>query len=114
MRQPDGATPLNPGCFIYVGLAMSHFGHALLEGVSRLWFIRANPDMPILWHDIALPVPHSLWPSWWDELWQMPVLDRHVHHAIRQPARFAKIVVPRPGLTIGETLHLAQARRYKG
>jgi len=87
---------------------MDHFGHFLLEAMSRLWFIRANPQVPVLWHDIALPIPHTSWPSWRQQVWRLLGLDRHVHHVIRQPRCFGQVIVPCPGLT-KQGLHPSQA-----
>jgi capsular polysaccharide biosynthesis protein len=108
-RQPDGAVPRKPGRFIYGGLLMDHFGHFILEAMARLWFIRAHPELPVLWHDIALPIPHTPWPGWRQQAWRLLGLDRHVHHVIYEPGRFDHVIVPRPGLTVSDGLHPSQA-----
>jgi capsular polysaccharide biosynthesis protein len=108
-RQPDGFVPRRLGTFIYGGLLMDHFGHFLLEAMSRLWFIRAHPELPVVWHEIRLPVPHTCWPGWWHQLWQLLGLDHHRHHVIREPRRFGRVIVPQPGLSLNDGLHPAQA-----
>ena len=40
---PPGPVARLDGTAAYGGLAMSHFGHVLLEALSRLWFLRAKP-----------------------------------------------------------------------
>ncbi len=84
IRQPDSFVPRRLGRFIYGGLLMDHFGHFLLGAMSRLWFIRAHPELPVLWHTIALPVlwhtialpvPHSPWPGWLQQVWHLLGLD---------------------------------------
>jgi Glycosyltransferase 61 len=109
VRPPASFAPRKLGRFIYGGLLMDHFGHFLLEAMARLWFIRAHPELPVLWHDIALPVPHSPWKDWRREVWQLLGLDRHVHNMIRQPRRFSHVAVPHPGLTQALGLHPEQA-----
>jgi hypothetical protein len=109
IRQPDRFAPRRMGRFIYGGLLMDHFGHFLLEAMARLWFIRAHPELPVLWHEIALPVPHSPWPGWRGEMWHLLGLDRHLHHVIRQPRRFNHVIVPHPGLTLAHGLYPEQA-----
>ena len=37
------------GSAIYMGVLFHHFGHFLLEGLSRAWFAKANPELPIVW-----------------------------------------------------------------
>lgn len=108
--RPLGIRPhRTPGRFIYGGLLMDHFGHFLLEAMARLWFIRAHPDLPVLWHEIDLPVPHAPWPGWRQEVWHLLGLDRHTHHVIRRPMRFAQVAVPRPGFSPSRGLHPRQA-----
>jgi capsular polysaccharide biosynthesis protein len=107
-RKPDGFVARKLGRFIYGGLLMDHFGHFLLEAMSRLWFIRTNPELPVLWHDIALPIPHTGWPGWRQQVWRLLGLDRHAHHVIRRPRRFGRVIVPCPGLTV-DGLHPSQA-----
>jgi hypothetical protein len=109
VRQPDRFAPRKLGRFIYGGLLADHFGHFLLEAMARLWFIRAHPELPVLWHEIALPVPHSPWPGWRREMWHLLGLDQHTHVMIRQPRRFSHVVVPHPGLTLEHGLHPRQA-----
>lgn len=37
------------GRYIFGGHFMGHYGHFLLETLSRLWFIKEYPDVPIVW-----------------------------------------------------------------
>ena len=47
-RKPEpGALHLN-SMAIYGGMLMNHFGHFLVEAMSRLWFIQERPQLPIL------------------------------------------------------------------
>ena len=108
-RQPDSFVPRKLGRFIYGGLLMNHFGHFLTEALSRLWFIRAHPEIPVLWHGVALPVPHTVWPGWLQQVWSLLGLGRHLHHVIREPRRFGQVIVPQPGLTLAGGLHPSQA-----
>jgi hypothetical protein len=108
-RRLDPGVHRRPGRFVYGGLLMDHFGHFLLEAMARLWFIRAHPELPILWHEIDLPVPHAPWPGWRQELWRLLGLDRHSHQVVRHPMRFGQVVVPRPGFSVSEGLHPLQA-----
>jgi capsular polysaccharide biosynthesis protein len=99
----------HPGRFVYGGVLMDHFGHFLLEAMARLWFIRAHPELPVLWHEIDLPVPHAPWPGWRQEAWSLLGLAQHRHHVIRRPMRFEHVVVPQPGFSTAQGLHPLQA-----
>lgn len=37
------------GTHIFAGYLFPHYGHFLLESLSRLWFIKQNPDLPLVW-----------------------------------------------------------------
>lgn len=39
----------SPGTAIYMGILFHHFGHFILEGLSRAWFAKQNPSLPIAW-----------------------------------------------------------------
>jgi capsular polysaccharide biosynthesis protein len=107
-RPLDTPAPYAAGRFVYGGMLMDHFGHFLLEAMARLWFIRAHPELTVLWHEIALPVPHAPWQGWLQEIWHLLGLDQHKHHILRSPIRFEEVVVPRPGFST-EGLHPLQA-----
>ncbi len=38
------------GRHVYGGILFGHFGHFLVESLSRAWFLRRHPDLPVLWH----------------------------------------------------------------
>lgn len=61
-RRPNGAPrqmgfPADPaparaeraGTAIYLGPLLEHFGHFLLESLSRVWFARRHPELPVVW-----------------------------------------------------------------
>jgi capsular polysaccharide biosynthesis protein len=110
MKPGNGAAAPMPGSFIYGGVLVSHFGHVLRDGLAGLWFIRQRPELPILWHWLDLPVPHSAWPTWLDEIWQILGLDRHAHHIIKAPVTVDQVILPDPGLMAPNVLHRMQAR----
>ena len=102
-------TPTNfPGPAIYGGVLMNHFGHFVLEAMSRLWFIRERPDLPVLWHWIDLPVPHSVWKSWIENLWRVLGLAAGRHHLIRAPVRCSHVLLPDSGILAADCLHPRQ------
>ena len=37
------------GDIIFTGFLFKHYGHFLLESLSRLWFAKLRPEMPVLW-----------------------------------------------------------------
>jgi len=108
-RPKDLDAHRHPGRFVYGGVLMDHFGHFLLEAMARLWLIRTHPELPVLWHEIDLPVPHAPWPGWRQEVWRLLGLDQHRHYVIHRPMRFGQVVVPRPGFSTSEGLHSLQA-----
>jgi hypothetical protein len=107
-RKPEpGALYLNSTA-IYGGMLMNHFGHFLVEAMSRLWFIQEQPQLPILWHSISLPVAHTPWSGWMDEVWALLGLRARRHHVILKPVQCEKVILPRPGLIAANRLHPKQ------
>ncbi len=97
-QQDLGAAQALDGTYIYGGVLMNHFGHVLLEGLSRLWFIRTRPELPVLWHSLDLPVPHTAWQGWLDQLWSVLGLIRHRHVIMRETVRVERVLVPAHGV----------------
>lgn len=107
-RKPEpGALHLNNAA-IYGGMLMNHFGHFLVEAMSRLWFIQERPQLPILWHSISLPVAHTPWPGWMDEVWALLGLRARHHHIILKPVQCDTVILPRSGLVATNRLHPRQ------
>lgn len=109
---PPPAEPVTArfaGPVVYGGLAMNHFGHFLLEALSRLWFLQRHPDLPVVWHWIDLPVPHSAWPGWIEDLLATVGLGGHRHHILRRPVIAPTIILPDEGFRTHRWLHPDQA-----
>jgi len=94
---------------VYGGMAMNHFGHFVLEALSRLWFLRDRPELPILWHWIDLPVPHSAWEGWMDQVMALVGLGQRRNIMLRAPVFARQIIVPRHGFQSCAFLHPDQA-----
>lgn len=81
---------------IFGGFLIDHFGHFLLESLSRLWFVLDNPDDV---RPIAFISKGNSWPSWFDEFMQLLDIPQHrIIHVVR-PTQFANVTVPE------ETIH---------
>ena len=37
------------GTAIYMGVLPRQYGHFILEGLSRAWFAKQRPDLPVVW-----------------------------------------------------------------
>ncbi len=82
---------------VYGGVAMHHVGHFILEGLSRLWFMRRHPELPIIWHWIDLPIPHPDDRGWQRELITLLGLGKHRHIFLRQPLFVEHLILPSQG-----------------
>lgn len=97
------------GTFIYGGVLIDHFGHFLTDGLASLWYLRMRPDLPVLWNRAVHPIPHTLWPDWSGQLWDLLGLNQHRHLMIESPITVERLIVPDPGLGNG-FVHDRQAR----
>ena len=106
---PQRPIATHHGTAIYGGLAMHHVGHFLLEGLSRLWCLKNFPELPIIWHWIDLPIPHSDDRCWQKELIGLVGLATHRHVFLRHPLQVERLFLPEPGFLSGQFFHPLQA-----
>jgi len=87
---PDGELPAMTGPVIYAGPTHASWGHFLTQGLSRLWFAKQHPTMPILWDARHL------------EPYQQHVLDvlgiANPQRFLTEPVRVSEVIFPYPGL----------------
>jgi len=94
---------------IYAGVFFTHYGHFLLESLSRLWYAKEHPELPIVWIGVdSWQSPPQL------REWQRDILDvLGVHNPIRvliRPERFATVHVPDAGYKYGDWFHPEHAK----
>ena len=89
------------GDFIYGGQLWDHFGHFLLEGLTRAWAFARLPG-PILWQRRA---PHSTLLGWQQDILDRIGLGAREHRVIDRPVRVARLAVPEQGLVTRRFLH---------
>jgi capsular polysaccharide biosynthesis protein len=77
---------------IYAGHIIDQFGHFILDSLSRLWFAKQRPDLPMVWMNSG---PYKGY--------QKEILDLvGIHNSalfLEKPARFRTIHVPDTGFT---------------
>ncbi|WP_137125365.1 glycosyltransferase 61 family protein [Roseomonas sp. HF4] len=89
----------------YGGVLFGHFGHFLIESLSRFWWLKSNPAMPVLWHAV---VPRVL--PWQQEIFGLLGMAGVSMHLIARPLKVAQLVVPELGFVIQNQVSDAQAR----
>ncbi len=98
-----------PGVYVYGGVLSDHFGQFLLDGMRNLWFIKENPDLPVLWHSLVFhadpAVPPDDFPGWLKQIWQILGLERHRHLHIREAVTVERVILPDPGRPNVHCLH---------
>jgi tetratricopeptide (TPR) repeat protein len=79
------------GRAIYGGILQRHFGHFLVDGLSRLWYARLHPKLPIVW------TGECKYTSWQKEI--LEILGIPVDNAIfvDEPMLFNELVIPKRG-----------------
>ncbi|MFO1025866.1 MAG: glycosyltransferase 61 family protein [Acetobacteraceae bacterium] len=96
------------GPHIYGGTLGAKFGQLLLGGLSRLWFLRQHPDLPVIWQsDRALLT--EPWPDLIAQLWRLLGLDRHRHVHVKAPVLVEQVILPDAGRQTMLTMHPRQA-----
>jgi len=76
---------------VYGGILINHFGHALTESLSRIWWLVENPDTSYKFVFIAdscvADVPFI-------DFFQMLGLDKEQIVLVKEPTRFESIIIP--------------------
>ena len=105
---PPTTSRTDPRPVVYAGHLSYHFGHFILESLSRLWFAREHPERPIVWACRPEPVP----PAWHG--WQRQILDvlglRNEVLLLTEPTRFRSVDIPEPGYRVKDFFSRQHAR----
>jgi hypothetical protein len=98
----------DPREVVYAGNLQPHFGHFILEGLSRLWYAALHPELPIAWA-CRTEQPVAGLNRWQREILAvLGIVNEPI--LIAQPMRFAGIHVPDPGYRIKDFMSGQQAR----
>lgn len=95
------------GTWIYGGVLRPHYGHFLLESLSRAWFLRRRPDLPILWHAAN---GRAVLSPWHREVFAMLGMPEGRMQVILRPTAVERVLLPDAGCVIERRLHPVQAR----
>ncbi len=97
------------GTYIYAGLLVSHFGHFLLESLAHLWFIKLNPDLPILW--VAAHQQQEL------STFQKEILSllkiKNTIHILTEQSKIEKLIVSQTGYMVSSEFSALQKQALK-
>ncbi len=92
------------GRHVFAGLLLPHFGHAIVETLSRAWYLRAHPGEAPLWLMRAERPSHAA-----HELLACVGLRAPPQSILREPALVEELVIPAQGCAFGGFFHPAQA-----
>ncbi len=51
-RAPKESMRIAKGRYIFAGYLFAHYGHCLLDSLSRLWLIKRYRKLPLVWLDV--------------------------------------------------------------
>ena len=87
---------------IYGGILINHFGHFLLEALSRAWAITDYPDVDVYFHLGPREKYNSFTDlkSWQQELLSAVLIRPERLHFITEDTGFDELMVPEPGFVI--------------
>lgn len=104
LSQPAPAQKTIKEKAVYAGILFNHYGHFVLESLSRAWYFKSRPQLPLAWVPVVLT----------DELkeWQKEILDilgiKNKIIFVNQPTAFEKLVVPEAGFSIPGNVFLKE------
>ncbi|MEA2026960.1 MAG: glycosyltransferase 61 family protein, partial [Chloroflexota bacterium] len=88
----------DPRTVVFAGHLVATFGHFLLEGLSRLWYAKAHPELPIVWVGWAAE-PTPSYRRWQRELLEVLGIENEAIF-LNEPTRFKSVHVPQVGYRI--------------
>ena len=90
---PDDEVDVRHESVVFGGVMFHHFGHALLETMSRLWYFAENPDekRKVVFIEYYSPHEHS-----YDETQMLELMGigKDQIEVIKRPTRFDEVLVP--------------------
>lgn len=89
------------GKYIYGGQILHQYGHFLLETLSRIWFIKKNPQLPVVW------VGNGDFTLWEQQIFNILNI-KNKKLVVKKPSTFEKLIVPLPGFMIPNFFHPEQ------
>jgi hypothetical protein len=85
---------------IYLGFPyFPHYGHFLIESISRLWFAQEDRELPLLCHDLHARNPFKH--SFVDAFFGAAPIDSKRLVSFREPVFLKEVLLPDPSLTGG-------------
>ncbi len=79
---------------IFCGNLSNHFGHFILESLARIWYVKKNPKLKIIWTTNKKKYSH----------WQEEILDllgiKNEPVFINVPTKISTLILPSPGYII--------------
>jgi capsular polysaccharide biosynthesis protein len=91
------------GAAMFAGYLIPHFGHFLLESLSRLWAAHQHPELPLVW------CGSSRYTTWQREILELLGIRNDFIH-VDQVTRVEKLLLPSPGYVIQTTFHESHAK----
>ena len=93
---PTPPAERSPEEVIFAGYLFRHFGHFMLESLSRLWIVESFPDVPLVW------VWAERYPDWQSEILALLGVQNPAVFLTR-PTQYRSVIVPEPGFVIPGT-----------
>lgn len=95
---------------IFAGILHDHYGHFILNSLSRLWIVRQFPDLPLLWICATSKENQYQWMGANQlNVWQTEILSilniTNPHVFIETPTQIEKLILPEYGSITGQFLH---------
>jgi len=101
---PPSSAPMLTGNSLYLGVCHYHFGHFLIETLSRLWFL--NPEeIKKFDHIVLLPLNGTV-PEFALDLFKLLEAD-HLLRVITEPVFLENVCIPSPAIEYPRQVHQA-------
>lgn len=99
---------------VYLGYLFGHFGHALLESLSRVWALgHFGPDVPVVFHEYTASPHRDRCPVWLLALLDAFTIPRGRVLSVMTPTQFRTIHIPDATVDLGHWISAMAGEPYR-
>lgn len=93
--RPKGKIEVREERVVFGGVLYGHYGHMLMDGLSRMWWFAQNSNTPLKLVFVLMPGESSRMAQ---ELLRLMGLDESRYEIIDRPTQFSSVLVPDEGV----------------
>jgi capsular polysaccharide biosynthesis protein len=104
-------TPLEDGKAIFLGVMSAHFGHFILETLSRVWFLIDNPKLDL--NEYRICYLDDGYNENWNKIFDLIGIPSCNIIMVDRPMRFSDVIIPEQSFVLNYSAHPAYFKVFE-